>query len=350
VVSPIELAGRMVGPGHPCFIVAEAGVNHNGDITLAKRLIDAAAEAGADAVKFQTFQAERLVTATAPKARYQTRTTDGGESQLEMLRRLELSPHAHRLLADYCRQRRVLFLSTPFDEKSADLLSELGVAAFKVSSGDLTNLPLLTHVARKGKPVILSTGMSTLHEVKTAVRAVQAAGVGSLIILHCVSSYPAAAADANLRAMHTMAAALKLPVGYSDHTMGIEVALGAAALGACVLEKHLTLDRTLPGPDQAASVEPAEFATLVHGVRLIEAALGDGRKVPTPDEREVAEVARRSLVAARHIPVGTTLTEELIAVKRPGTGLPPAMLPEVVGRRALKDIAEGTVLTRDMVA
>lgn len=350
MVRAVEIAGRKVGPGQPCLMIAEAGVNHNGDVAMAKQLIDAAVAANADAVKFQSFQADRLVTATAPKARYQLRTTDERESQFEMLRRLELSPGATRLLADHCAQRGILFLSTPFDEESADRLSELGVAAFKISSGDLTNLPLLTHVAKKGKPMILSTGMSTLDEVRTAARAVQAAGAGGLIVLHCVSSYPAAAADANLRAMHTMASALRLPVGYSDHTMGIEVALGAAALGACVLEKHLTLDRGLPGPDQAASAEPDEFADLVRGVRVIAAALGDGRKVPTSSEREVTEVARRSLVAARDIPVGSTLTGDVIALKRPGTGLPPAMLLRLVGRKASRDIPADTVLTLEMVS
>lgn len=348
-MTQVEIAGRTVGPGHPCFLIAEAGVNHNGDLELARQLVEAAVRAQVDAVKFQTFKAERLVIPDAPKATYQVETTADGESQFDMLRRLELSPDAHRALANYCRERGMLFLSTPFDEQSADLLADLDVAAFKISSGDLTNLPLLAHVARKGKPMIVSTGMSTLREAETAVRTVQAAGPVGLVLLHCVSNYPAHPADANLRAMHTMASAFHLPVGYSDHTMGIEVALAAVALGACVIEKHLTLDRRLSGPDHAASIEPAELVALVRGIRLIESALGDGRKVPAPEERDVAAVARKSLVAARHIPSGSTLTEEAIAVKRPGTGLPPAMLRQVVGRRARHDIPADTILTLEML-
>ena len=349
VAAPVEIAGRLIGPGQPCFIIAEAGVNHNGEVKLAKQLVDAAVEAKADAVKFQTFKAERLATASAPKARYQWQTTRREESQLEMLRRLELSPDAHRELADYCRRRGILFLSTPFDPESVELLAALGVAAFKVSSGDLTNLPLLMHVAGKGKPMIVSTGMSTLSEVEAAIHAIRQASECGVVLLHCVSSYPAPAASVNLLAMHTMASAFHLPVGYSDHTMGIEVALAAVALGACVIEKHLTLDRRLSGPDHAASIEPAELVALVRGIRLIESALGDGRKVPAPEERDVAAVARKSLVAARHIPSGSTLTEEVIAVKRPGTGLPPAMLRQVVGRRARHDIPADTILTLEMV-
>jgi len=348
-VKPVDIAGRLIGPGQPCFIVAEAGVNHNGELASAKRLVDAAVAARADAVKFQTFRATRLATARAPKAPYQQQRTGSEESQVDMLRRLELSPAAHLELADYCRKRGIVFLSTPFDGESADLLDELGVAAFKISSGDLTNLPFLAHVARKGKPMIISTGMSTLNEVEAAVRAAQAARAPGLVLLHCVSSYPADPASVNLRAMRTMADAFRLPVGYSDHTLGIDVALAAVALGACLLEKHLTLDQRLPGPDHAASIEPDAFAALVRGARLVESALGDGRKAPTAAEGDVAAVARKSLVAAQDIPSGTTLTEALIAIKRPGTGLPPTMLGRVIGRRARQDIPADTLLTREMV-
>ncbi len=349
MVTPVTIADRRIGPGEPCFIIAEAGVNHNGDLELAKQLIDIAVEAKADAVKFQTFQAERLASAEAPKARYQLETTDAHESQVEMLRRLELSPEAHQRLAAYCRERDIVFLSTPFDEASADLLGDLGVAAFKISSGDLTNLPLLIHVAKKGQPIILSTGMSTLEEVHEAVQALRSAKVVALILLHCVSSYPADPSDINLRAIQTLAEAFDVPVGYSDHTIGLEVSFAAVALGARVIEKHVTLDRALSGPDHRMSLEPAELTALVRGIRNVESALGNGKKVPASSEFEVAAIARKSLVAARHIPLGSTLTEELIAIKRPGTGLSPAMLKSVVGRRVRQEVPAGTVLTRDMV-
>ena len=346
----LVIAGRRIGPGEPCFIIAEAGVNHNGDLALAKRLIEAAAEAGADAVKFQTFRGERLVSPTARKAAYQMAATGAEESQLDMIQRLELPPEAFGELKRHCEARGALFLSTPFDAESADLLEALGVAAFKIPSGELTNPALLSHVGRKGKPVILSTGMATLDEVRAAVDTLRRAGARELAVLHCVSSYPADPADANLRAMATLAEAFHVPVGYSDHTPGIEVALAAAALGACVIEKHVTLDRTLPGPDHRASLEPGEFAALVRGVRTVESALGDGRKRPAPSEADTAAVARRSLVAARDVPVGATLTEDALAVLRPGTGLSPALRDQVLGRTATRRIPAGTPLTWEMVS
>jgi len=349
-VRSIEIAGRPVGSGHPCFVVAEAGVNHNGSVDLAGRLTEVAATAGADAVKFQTFKAERLVTAAAPKARYQTETTDAAESQLDMLRRLELSDDGHRMLVRTCAARGLAFLSTPFDEECADFLDGLGMAAFKIPSGEVTNLPFLAHVARKGKPLIVSTGMAGLGEVEAAVRTIQASGNHDIVLLHCVSDYPARAVDANLRAMATMRAAFGLPVGYSDHTMGLPVALAAVALGACVLEKHFTLDRALPGPDHRASLEPDELTALVEGVRTIESALGHGRKTPAAGEASTAAVARKSLVAARPLAAGTVLTEASIAIKRPGTGLAPAMLGTLIGRTLRQDVAADAVLTFEMLA
>jgi N-acetylneuraminate synthase len=345
----VTIGGRAVGDGQSCLVIAEAGVNHNGEVGQALRLVEAAAAAGADAVKFQTFRAELLATTDAPKAAYQTRATGAGESQRAMLKRLELGAEDHRRLAEACAARGMLFLSTPFDEDSADFLESLGVPAFKLPSGELTNLGLLAHVARKGRPMIISTGMATMAEVRSAVEAVRATGNKDLVLLHCVSSYPARPEDANLRAMDSLREAFGVPVGFSDHTPGIEVALAAAALGACIIEKHLTLDRALPGPDHQASIEPHEMAELVHGVRTVCAALGDGRKAPRAAEQELAAAARRSLVAARRIPAGETLTEETIALRRPGTGLPPAALAKVVGRHARREIAEGTVLTWDMV-
>jgi N-acetylneuraminate synthase len=301
-------------------------------------------------VKFQTFKADRLVTAAAPKARYQTETTDAAESQLDMLRRLELTDDAHRALVRACASLGLVFLSTPFDEESADFLDGLGMAAFKIPSGEVTNLPFLTHVARKGKPMIVSTGMAALGEVEAAVRTIEATGNRDIVLLHCVSDYPAGAADANLRAMATMQAAFGVPVGYSDHTMGLPVAHAAVALGACLLEKHFTLDCSLPGPDHRASLEPNELKALIQGVRTVESALGHGRKTPTAREASTAAVARKSLVAARELRAGTVLTEALIAIKRPGTGLAPAMLGTLVGRTLREDVAADVVLTFEMLA
>lgn len=349
MVVPVEIAGRKIGPAQPCFIIAEAGVNHNGDMEAACRLIDVAQEAGADAVKFQTFQADRLATPSAPKARYQLQTTDEKESQREMLRRLELSETDHQELMAYCCRREILFLSTPFDERSADLLARLGVPAFKIPSGELTNLPFLKHVARLEKPMIVSTGMATLAEVEAAVKAIREIRSIELVLLHCVSSYPADPSQANLRAIQTMRSAFQLPVGFSDHTLGLTAALAAVALGACVIEKHFTLDRNLPGPDHRASLEPQELKNLVREIRMVEAALGDGRKEPTRAEAETAAVARKSLVAARNIPAGSWLTEELVVALRPGTGLPPSMLSQVLGKRAARDIIEGTLLNLEML-
>lgn len=349
-LHPISIAGRNVGPNHPCFIIAEAGVNHNGSLESARQLIDVAVQAGADAVKFQTFKAERLATPDAPKAEYQLRNTGGTESQYEMLQRLELSEDAHRDLLTYCQERGILFMSTPFDEGSADFLDELNIAVFKIPSGEVTNLPFVEHVARKQKPLIVSTGMADLNEVETAVRTIEASGNPSLILLHCVSNYPASSADANLRAMQTMQETFNVAVGYSDHTLGIEVALAAVALGACVIEKHFTLSRDLPGPDHRASLEPEELAAMVRGIRTVEAALGHGRKEPAASEAEIAAVARRSLVAALDLSAGTELTERMIAIRRPGTGLPAAMLSEIVGRRLRVPARAGALLTLEMLS
>lgn len=331
-----------------CFIIAEAGVNHNGDLKLAKQLIDVAVEAGADAVKFQTFRADSLVTKMAPKADYQKKTTDGHESQYEMLKRLELSEKAHRDLFAYCKRKKILFLSTPFDEGCADFLGRLGVARYKIPSGELTNLPFLQHVAKKKKPMIISTGMATMKEVLTAVQSVQKAGNKDITLLHCVSQYPADPAEVNLRAMETMQKEFGVPVGFSDHTLGIEISLAAVALGAKVIEKHFTIDQNFPGPDHRASLMPEELRVLVRGIRNIEKALGDGIKRPSRSEREVADVARKSLVAKKEIKKGTLLQKEWIAIKRPGTGLAPSTLFKVVGKKAVKDIKEGALLSWEM--
>jgi N-acetylneuraminate synthase len=333
-----------VGSGAPVFIVAEAGVNHNGDIALARRLVDVAAEAGADAVKFQSFRSEALVSRSAPKAAYQRETTEADESQYQMLRRLELTGDQHAELRDRSAKRGILFFSSPFDEPSADALEGLGVALFKIPSGEITNLPFLCHVALKGKPIILSTGMSTLAEVAEAVAAIRGAGDPPLALLHCLSAYPAPAAEMNLRAMDTLRQRFGCPVGLSDHSPGIELAVAAVALGAAVIEKHFTLDKGLPGPDHRASLDPGELAGLVRSVRNVEAALGDGDKRPMPSEMETRRVARKSLTAARPIRAGEKLTADGVARKRPGTGISPADWPRVAGRTVRRDLAQDEVI------
>jgi len=345
--SKYAIGDKTIGTGSPVFVIAEAGVNHNGSLETAKRLIEVAVDAGADAVKFQMFKAEQLVIATAPKAQYQLATTDS-ESQLEMLRRLELTPAGHRQLQDYSRQLGIIFLSTPFDENSVDLLDELGVPAFKISSGDLTNSPLIGHAARKGKPLILSTGMANLEEVAAAVSTARNEGCDELVLLHCVSNYPTAASDVNLRAMQTMEQTFELPVGYSDHTEGIEISLAAVALGACIIEKHFTLNQKLPGPDHRASLEPEALKQMVAAIRRIESALGDGQKRPAVSENEVARVARRSLTAAADIPAGVIISRELISLRRPGSGLNPAHLDRLIGRKTRVAIPAGSLLTLEM--
>ena len=343
-----RIADRQIGYGHPCFLIAEAGVNHNGDLDMAHQLIDVAVEAGADAVKFQTFKAELVMTARAPKAAYQQETTDPGESQIAMVRTFELPFAAFRDLQAHCQRRGILFLSTPFDHESLDYLDALAVPAIKIPSGEITNLPLLRHAARTGKPIILSTGMSYLSEVDEAVRTLTEAGCDEIVLLHCVTNYPAAPEDANLRAMAAMATAFERPVGFSDHTSGTAVAAAAVALGACVIEKHFTLDNTLPGPDQQASLEPAELRALVRTVRTVESALGSAQKTLLPSEIAIRDIARRSIIAGTDIRQGTVLTEEMVVMKRPGTGLPAACLPILIGRTVLRDIGADTLLTWDM--
>lgn len=340
----ISIAGRAVGDGAPCFIIAEAGVNHNGNLDMARRLVDVAVEVGADAVKFQTFKVSLLVAPDAPKADYQVANTDSDDSQAEMLSRLELSPEAFRALEAYCSERGIAFLSTPFDHESADLLDALGVPAFKVPSGEVVNLPLLRHIASKGKPIILSTGMSCLGEVEQAIRAIHVAGNDQVVVLHCVSNYPADPADVNLRAMQTLRQAFQVPVGFSDHTLGIEVPLAAVALGASVIEKHFTLDRDLPGPDHRASLEPHELKAMVQGIRKVEQALGNGVKAPAESEANTRAVARRSIYIRRAVSAGAVLGAQDLVMLRPAGGIPPDQIDAVIGRRARVALASGTRL------
>jgi N,N'-diacetyllegionaminate synthase len=349
MVTDLRIGSRSIGPHSPIYVIAEAGVNHNGQRDLAIRLIDAAVDAGADAVKFQTFNADLLVTPSAPKADYQKLKTDAAESQHAMLRRLELKPEDYAALKEHASKRGIEFLSTPFDIESAGFLDHLGVHAFKIASGELTDLRFLAQLAQKKKPLIISTGMSTLDEVKAAVQTVKDQKNSQIALLHCVSNYPAAPSDINLRAIPTMQEAFQIPVGYSDHALGNEIAFAAAALGAQIIEKHLTLDRTMEGPDHAASAEPADFKHLVAGLRTIERALGSGTKVPAASEQGTALVARKSLVAACDIPAGSQLTEDLIACKRPGTGMPASMLSQIVGRKVAQPIQRNAPIKPEML-
>lgn len=345
--ATFKIGERPIGGDAPCFLIAEAGVNHNGDMELAHRLIDEAADAGADAVKFQTFKAEKLASRLAPKADYQKQTTGEGESQLAMLQRLQLHQDDHLALMTHCEKRGILFLSSPFEEESADFLDKIGIAAFKIPSGELINHAFLTHLARMGRPMIVSTGMGNLDETREAYDVLMKAGVKGLALLHCVSAYPARPEDANLRAMQTLAKTFPVPVGWSDHMTGLEVAFASIPMGAKVIEKHFTLDKTLPGPDHEASMEPVELKALVKGVRAVEAAMGDGIKKPKTIEKGVADVIRKSLVAARDLPSGTVLVSTDIVISRPGTGLPPGDFDNLVGCKLTKDIQEGALFDPD---
>lgn len=349
---------------HHTYIIAEAGVNHNGSLDMAKKLVEVAAEAGADAVKFQTFKADKLVSRSAPKAEYQTKTTGADESQHEMIRKLELDESAHEILIEHCKVCGIQFLSTPFDLESVDLLvGKFNLFCIKIPSGDMTNAPLLLKIARTGKPVILSTGMSTLGEIEDALgvlafgylgnskpsiaafRAAYCSAEGQAILqdkltlLHCTTEYPAPLEDVNLKVIDTLRSAFGLPVGYSDHTEGITVPIAAVARGAVAIEKHFTLDRTLPGPDHKASLEPAELKQMVAAIRIVEQALGSARKHPTPSELKNITVARKSLVAACTIRACESFTAENLAVKRPGNGLSPMQYWELLNRKAGRDFS-----------
>ena len=317
------------------FIIAEAGVNHNGSFEIACQLVDAAKAAGADCIKFQTFRSENLVSHAAPKAEYQ-KATAGGGSQLDMLKKLELSYDKFLNLKSYCDQVGICFLSTPFDLDSIDFLNSIDMPFWKIPSGEVTNLPYLMAIAATGKPIVMSTGMCKMREIKEAIKALQAKGAGEIKLLHCNTEYPTPFEDVNLRAMHTMRDTFGLEVGYSDHTKGIEVSIAAVALGACMIEKHFTLDRSMEGPDHQASLEPRELADMVRCIRHIEMSLGTGDKTPSPSEKKNITVARKSIVAKRLINAGDTFTEENITVKRPGTGINPMKWFDVIGRRAMR--------------
>lgn len=323
------------------FFIAEAGVNHNGSLELAKKLVDAASMAQADAVKFQTFKAETLVSRHAKKSQYQIKNYSNGQedTQLEMLKKLELPYQDHQELIDYCRQKEIQFLSTPFDLESIDFLVDLGLETLKIPSGEITNLPYLKKMGKTGKKLILSTGISTLEEIGQAIKIITKAGtpLSRLTVLHCNTEYPTPFEDVNLKAMNTIARHFNVEVGYSDHTLGIEVPIAAVALGATVIEKHFTLDRSLPGPDHLASATPQELKAMIKAIRHIELALGSSDKKPSPSELKNLHTARKSIVAKRDIGKGEVLSEDNITVKRPGNGISPMQWDEVLGLKACRD-------------
>jgi N,N'-diacetyllegionaminate synthase len=323
------------------FIIAEAGVNHNGSLELAKKLIDVAVEAGADAVKFQTFKADKLVSMLAQKADYQKQTSSTDETQYEMIKKLELDENAHRVLISYCKDKGILFLSTPFDHDSIDLLNSFEMPIFKIPSGEITNLPYLRHIGSLSKEVILSTGMANLREVQDALEVLNMSGTSKekITVLHATTEYPCPIDEVNLRAMQTIKATFVIKVGYSDHTQGIEVPIAAVAMGASVIEKHFTLDRTMDGPDHKASLEPDELKAMVQAIRQIEQALGDGVKEPSESEQKNIFVVRKSILASRPIEIGETFSDNNLVVKRPGNGISPMRWDEIIGHKATRNFS-----------
>lgn len=348
-MKDINIGSKIIGECKPCFIIAEAGVNHNGDLYLAKKLIDAAANAGADAVKFQTFKAENLALCSVNKAEYQINSTGSEESQYQMLKKLELTEYDFVELKIYAEKKSIVFFSTPFDNTSADFLDNIGVPLFKISSGEITNLPLLKHIAEKNKPVILSTGMATLGEIEDALYTLKK--LKEIVVLHCITSYPAKAEEANLNAIKTLRSCFKLPVGLSDHTLGINVSLAARALGACVIEKHFTLDKKLSGPDHRASLDPEELGSLVKGIREIESALGDGIRRTTQDEENIKKFVRKKIIASVDIPKNTLITEKMVMTKRVGTdeGISPKFFNDILGKKACKEIKMYSIINWNMI-
>ena len=347
----MDISQRAIGGHEPVFIVAEAGVNHNGSMDTAHRLIDTAAESQVDAVKFQAFVTEEVISPATPKADYQVQTTGKDDGQFEMAKALELSAAQQAELKEHCERSGLLYLCTPYDMPSVDALDAMDVAAFKIASTDVTNTPLLGHIADKGRPVILSTGWSTLGEIEAAVTVLRDGGLdGKIAILQCTSEYPAPVEDANLRAIKTLEVAFGCPVGFSDHTEGIGAAPWAIAAGACLLEKHFTLDRNMEGPDHRASLEPEELSQLVTLVRQVEAALGTGVKRIMPSEAPNKPRMQKSLVTRRAIPVGTRIEADDLTCKRPGTGLPPSWLDRVVGQPAARDLEANEVLLMSSIA
>ena len=326
------------------FIIAEAGDNHNGNFDLALQLVDKAAEAGADCVKFQTFVTENVISKFAEKADYQKQTTGENESQYEMVKKLELSFEQFRLIHKYCQEKNIIFLSTPFDLDSIDFLEEIQIPFWKIPSGEITNLPYLEKIAKTGKDIIMSTGMCMMEEIEAALSVLREHGAGKITLLHCNTEYPTPFEDVNLRAMQEMKKAFGVSVGYSDHTVGIAVPIAAAAMGASVIEKHFTLDKNMEGPDHRASLEPEELKQMVRSIRNIERAMGSGKKQPSPSEQKNISIARKSIVAKRKIKQGEQLTEDNLYIKRPGNGISPMRWYEIIGTAAVKDFEEDELI------
>jgi len=347
-MKKIKIANKSIGEGEPTFIIAEAGSNHDQKLEQAKKLIDVAASAGVDAVKFQIFQADKIVARTSLKAEYMERVSEK-ESTYGIFKRIELPREWLSGLAEYAKKRDLIFLCSTFDEEGVDLLDKISVPAFKIASGEITNLPLLKYTAERGKPMIVSTGVSTMGEIEEAISTIKATGNESIILLHCVSNYPAAIEDTNLKCMATMQQAFGLPVGYSDHTLGIVAPLAAVALGAIVIEKHFTLSKKLSGPDHFYALEPQELKAMVENIRTVEKLMGSPTKQPTKAELESRKLGRRSIFAIRNIPTGTTITREMLAILRPATGLQPKFIDVIVGRRAKKDIKQYEPITWDKI-
>ena len=350
-MKKIKIGNRWIGPGEPCFIIAEAGSNHDGKLEQAKKLIDIAAKAGADAVKFQTFKAEKLYSRKTPMLSYlkKDKLLKKGESVWDLIKKIEIPRKWHKPLADYCENKGIIFLSTPFDIEAVDELEKIGMVAYKIASFEITHLPLLEYVAKKGKPIILSTGMADLSDIELALDTIYKQGNGNVIILHCAVGYPCKYRDLNLGAIETMQQAFQLPVGFSDHTLGIISDIAAVVLGACIIEKHFTLDRKLKGPDHPFALEPMELKEMIQAIRDTEKALVSSVKKRTKSEEELYKLARRSLVAACNIPKGTKISKEMIAVKRPGYGIHPKMMDVVIGRTAKVNIEEDDILTWEML-
>lgn len=348
-INNIKIGSKSIGPNQPVFIIAEAGVNHNHRLDLALKLVDAATDAGADAVKFQTFKADQVVTEVGVMADYQKKNIGKTESQLDMLRKLEFSESWYPKVIAHCKKRGIIFLSTPhgsFD--SIDLLQKLGVPAFKFGSGDLTTLPILEYTAKFNKPIILGTGMATMAEVKESIKVIKKAGNSQIVMLHCTTNYPTPLEQVNLRAMETMIKELDVLVGYSDHTIGSQVPVMAVALGACVIEKHLTLDNKMPGPDHKASANPEVFKKMVDEIRLVEKIMGSSVKKPLPEEVTLQAIVRRSVVVTKNIEKGERFSRKNIDLKRPGTGLPARYFAKVLGKKAKNNIKKDTLLTRKL--
>lgn len=346
----VKIGNHWIGDGEPCFIIAEAGSNHNRDFKQALRLIDVAVESGADAVKFQTYSAETIYSKKTPMASYlkNKNLVEEGETLWDIIKRIEIPREWHKGLNNYCNKKGIMFLSTPFDIKAVDELEEVDMKAYKIASFEITHLPLLEYVSKTGKPIILSTGMANLSDIETALEVIYKHGNNQVVLLHCAINYPPRYEDLNLRAMETMRQAFQLPVGFSDHTLGITSDIAAVALGACVIEKHLTLDRTLPGPDHPFALEPDELKAMVDSIRNTEKALGSPIKKHTEAEKELYRIGRRSLVAACNIPKGTIITKDMIDVKRPGYGIPTKMIDVVIGKMAKVDIEEDDIITWEM--